>query len=198
MGFAPGNAEELAALQLMWKSRDAYRSSACSRAVGSSTCIERWSSWPAARRPAFTAAEISAAALRNEAGARAALTMFCSIFGAVAGDFALAHGARGGVYIAGGIAEKIEEFLIRESVSAALRGQGTPDAVCRGNPHLFDRVSGYRTAGRGAVGRTSSRPPRREGASRFDRRLVQRPPDTLKPTMTSLVFRAIPPGWATY
>jgi glucokinase len=37
--------------------------------------------------------------------------MFCSIFGAVAGDLALAHGARGGVYIAGGIAEKIEQFL---------------------------------------------------------------------------------------
>ena len=29
------------------------------------------------------------------------MTMFCSIYGAVAGDLALAHGARGGVYIAG-------------------------------------------------------------------------------------------------
>jgi glucokinase len=50
---------------------------------------------------------------RNDAGPRAAPTLFCSIFGAVAGDLALAHGARGGVYIAGGIAEKIEEFLIQ-------------------------------------------------------------------------------------
>jgi glucokinase len=56
--------------------------------------------------------EISATALRNEAGPTAALTVFCSIFGAVAGDLALAHGARGGVYIAGGIAEKVQGFLM--------------------------------------------------------------------------------------
>ena len=31
---------------------------------------------------------------------------------AVAGDLALAHGARGGVYIAGGIAEKVQGFLM--------------------------------------------------------------------------------------
>src|ERR1700728_5106943 len=58
------------------------------------------------------------------AGPRTALTMFCSIFGAVAGDLALAHGARGGVYIAGGIAEKIEEFLIQSPFRRRFEDKG--------------------------------------------------------------------------
>src|SRR5580700_6800634 len=79
-------------------------------------------SWAPA--PALTAAEISTGALRNEAAPRAALTMFCSILGAVAGDLALAHGARGGVYIAGGIAEKIREFLIQSPFRRRFEDKG--------------------------------------------------------------------------
>ena len=79
----------------------------------------------AGRAPApLTAAEVSAAALRNEAGPRTALTMFCSIFGAVAGDLALAHGARGGVYIAGGIAEKNEDFLMQSPFRLRFEDKG--------------------------------------------------------------------------
>src|SRR5580700_1945715 len=79
-------------------------------------------SWAPA--PALTAAEISTGALRNEAAPRAALTMFCFIYGAVAGDLALAHGARGGVYIAGGIAEKIEGFLLQSPFRQHFEAKG--------------------------------------------------------------------------
>ena len=41
----------------------------------------------------------------------ATLARFCAILGAVAGDIALTMGARGGVYIAGGIAPRILPFL---------------------------------------------------------------------------------------
>ena len=41
----------------------------------------------------------------------ATLARFCAILGAVAGDIALTVGARGGVYIAGGIAPRILPFL---------------------------------------------------------------------------------------
>jgi glucokinase len=41
----------------------------------------------------------------------ATLARFCAILGAVAGDIALTTGARGGVYIAGGIAPRILPFL---------------------------------------------------------------------------------------
>jgi glucokinase len=50
--------------------------------------------------------------------------MFCEIYGAAAGDFALAHGARGGVFIAGGIAAKIEPYLQRSRFRTAFEDKG--------------------------------------------------------------------------
>jgi len=57
-------------------------------------------------------AQITAEALedpRSHCGAT--LARFCAILGAVAGDIALTTGARGGVYVAGGIAPRILPFL---------------------------------------------------------------------------------------
>ncbi len=57
-------------------------------------------------------AEITAQAMadpRSPCGAT--LARFCAILGAVAGDIALTTGARGGVFIAGGIAPRILPFL---------------------------------------------------------------------------------------
>jgi glucokinase len=113
MSFAPSNADELAALQLMWKQVGRVSIEHILSGEGLEHLYRTLEQLAGRATPELTAAEISAAALRNEAGPSAALTMFCSVFGAVAGDLALAHGARGGVYIAGGIAEKIEDFLIQ-------------------------------------------------------------------------------------
>jgi glucokinase len=74
--------------------------------------------------PALAAEDISARAEQGDAGCRAAQDMFCSIYGAVAGDFALAHGARGGVYIAGGIAAKIEPYLQKSDFRARFEDKG--------------------------------------------------------------------------
>jgi glucokinase len=73
--------------------------------------------------------EIPAADIVESAGAgdgtcAKALDMFCAIFGSVAGDFALAHGARGGVYIAGGIAKKIESTLRKSRFRARFEDKG--------------------------------------------------------------------------
>ena len=55
---------------------------------------------------------ITAAALENpNSPCGATLARFCAILGCVAGDIALTTGARGGVYIAGGIAPRILPFL---------------------------------------------------------------------------------------
>ncbi|WP_426026971.1 glucokinase [Brevundimonas sp. TWP2-3-4b2] len=57
-------------------------------------------------------ARITAEALENpNSPCGATLARFCAILGAVAGDIALTTGARGGVYIAGGIAPRILPFL---------------------------------------------------------------------------------------
>ncbi|WP_312144084.1 glucokinase [Brevundimonas sp.] len=57
-------------------------------------------------------AEITEAALKDpDSPCGHTLARFCAILGAVAGDIALTTGARGGVYIAGGIAPRILPFL---------------------------------------------------------------------------------------
>ena len=72
----------------------------------------------------LSAAQITEKAVRLEAGCLEALQLFCSILGAVAGDIALVHGARGGVYIAGGIAQKIQGFLAQSEFRARFESKG--------------------------------------------------------------------------
>lgn len=57
-------------------------------------------------------AQVSARGLgADDALAREALEVFCAVLGAVAGDVALAFGARGGVFIGGGIAPRLLPLL---------------------------------------------------------------------------------------
>ena len=56
--------------------------------------------------------EISARAITNECAlCELALNTFCALLGSVSGDFVLANGAYGGLYLAGGIIPQLIEFL---------------------------------------------------------------------------------------
>jgi len=71
------------------------------------------------------AAEITKAALNGTCPtARAALDMFCAMLGSVAGNIALVFGARGGVYIAGGIAPRIVDHLRRSEFRTRFEDKG--------------------------------------------------------------------------
>jgi len=59
---------------------------------------------------------------------------FCSIYGAVAGDIALAAGARGGVLLAGGIAPRILPLLRQSRFRAAFEAKGRLSDYVRGVP----------------------------------------------------------------
>jgi len=61
--------------------------------------------------PLTAADQVTRAGLAGESLARTALSRFCAILGSVAGDLALAMGAQAGVYISGGIAPDIFDFL---------------------------------------------------------------------------------------
>ncbi len=67
-------------------------------------------------RVSLQADEITRAALTKEFPiAVKAVDMFCAVFGSVAGDAALATGARGGVVIGGGIVPKIKEAFLKSA-----------------------------------------------------------------------------------
>lgn len=57
------------------------------------------------------AAEITRRARAGDESCLRTTKRFCAILGSVAGDYALAYGARGGVCIAGGVAEKMADLI---------------------------------------------------------------------------------------
>jgi glucokinase len=75
--------------------------------------------------PERSAAEITRAALDGSCTtSRAALDVFCAMLGDVAGNFALSFGAEGGVFIAGGIASHIHDYLPRSQFRARFDAKG--------------------------------------------------------------------------
>ena len=73
----------------------------------------------------LTPAEVTARALASsDPHCRAALSRFCALLGGVAGNLALTLGARGGVYLAGGIAPRILDFLITSDFRRRFEAKG--------------------------------------------------------------------------
>ena len=83
----------------------------------------------------MTAPEISRAAMRGDNHpAQRALELFCGYYGAEAGNLALKTLARGGVYIAGGIAPSILPFIVKSSFRAAFEDKGRMSGIVAAIP----------------------------------------------------------------
>lgn len=73
----------------------------------------------------YSPTEISEHAINNSCVySREALNTFCAILGSTAGDVALTLGARAGVYIGGGIAPALGQFLANSSFRARFENKG--------------------------------------------------------------------------
>jgi glucokinase len=76
-------------------------------------------------RPPLSATEITHRALGDECQpATETLETFCAFLGSVAGNVALTFGARGGVYIAGGISPRILDFMGRSRFRNRFEAKG--------------------------------------------------------------------------
>jgi len=73
----------------------------------------------------LTAAQITDPRIgETDAHAREATAMFCAMLGTVAGNLALTLGARGGVYIAGGIVPKLKSIFAQSAFRARFEAKG--------------------------------------------------------------------------
>lgn len=124
IGFAPGDLQELEALKLMWEQFGRVSVERILSGAGLELLYTTLEQLAGRQSRALPAADITGGAVKGDPACSSALSMFCSIFGAVAGDLALAHGARGGVYIAGGIAQKIEAFLVKSQFRRRFEDKG--------------------------------------------------------------------------
>jgi glucokinase len=85
--------------------------------------------------PPRDAAQITVAALEGACPTSLeALNIFCAMLGGFAGNLALTYGARGGVYIAGGIAPRILEFLANSEFRRRFEKKGRLAAYLKAIP----------------------------------------------------------------
>jgi glucokinase len=75
-------------------------------------------------QPTVTPADVTALAQQGEPLARKALAMFFAFLGTVAGDLALTTGARGGVFIAGGIVPLVIDAFAKSEFRARFEAKG--------------------------------------------------------------------------
>ena len=83
---------------------------------------------------ALTPAGIAQLANRGDALALASFDLFASIYGAVAGDYALARMARGGVFLAGGVAGANIDLMRRGSFIKAFNTKGVHSDLAASMP----------------------------------------------------------------
>jgi glucokinase len=123
-GFAPNEEREVAVWRLLtrWFGRASLeRVLSGPGIVNLHRALDEIAGRPAS---ALSAERIVQQALQGEANCFATLTMFCSIYGAAAGDIALTQGARGGVLLAGGIAPRIARILSHGPFRARFEDKG--------------------------------------------------------------------------
>jgi glucokinase len=108
--------------------RDRFDHVSAERAVsgpGLANLYEAIGALDGAAVPLRSGVEITDAALNGTCKfSREALDMFCAMLGTIAGNAALTFGARGGVYIGGGIAPRITEYLARSQFRTRFEAKG--------------------------------------------------------------------------
>jgi glucokinase len=109
--FAPGDVVELEIVRRLAKRFDPVSIEHLLSGPGLRNLYQTLGEIGGEPAPLADPAEITKSALAGDPLSRLALDRFCAILGSVAGDFALAFGARRGVYISGGIAPGILDVL---------------------------------------------------------------------------------------
>ena len=155
--FAPVDAQEIAILNIMIKrfGRVSYE-----RLLSGAGILSTYQALAelAQREPAHSRPEdVYAAAISGtDTLAMRTLHVFCRVLGAFAGNLALTLGARGGVFIAGGIAPKVLDIIKQSEFRSRFESKGrlrsfltpipvyvvtTPDIGLRGAAHYLAQVN---------------------------------------------------------
>lgn len=135
ISLAPGTPREAAILGELAKSRDyvSYETALSGPGlVNLYKAISTLRGTPATH--AEPAAVTSAALAGNDPAAVEALDVFCGLLGSFVGDLAMLYGARGGVFLAGGILPQIREYLAASSFADRFFNKGVMRAFLQQVP----------------------------------------------------------------
>jgi glucokinase len=124
MSFAPGDAVEIEILRILMRSypRVSIERILCGR--GLSELHQTLQLIEGRVCPPIAQEIITANALAGDPDCLATIKRFCAILGSVAGDMALGYGARGGVFVAGGIPPLFIEILAASDFRKRFEAKG--------------------------------------------------------------------------
>ncbi len=153
VGFAPSDDEQIQILQSMQHQFGRVSVERILSGCGLESLYRIQQELAGHKAATLSAAEVTARALAGEPRCVKALGLFCSIYGSVAGDIALAHGARGGVIVAGGIAQKIQPFLLASAFREQFENKGRLSHYVKSIPTklLIDPDAALRGAARAGL-----------------------------------------------
>ena len=123
--MAPANAREGAVLDLMRRRFDHVSAERVLSGPGLVNLYNALCELSAEPNASFTAAQITNPRIGEEdSRAREATAMFCAMLGTVAGNLALTLGARGGIYIAGGIVPRLGAIFAQSDFRFRFESKG--------------------------------------------------------------------------
>lgn len=125
VSLCPGNHEEADVLRLLWKRWPHVSAERVISGMGLENLHAVLADMSGVRAPALKAAEISRRALdQQDALCEKTVDTLCVFLGRIAGNLALTLGARGGVYISGGVMQHLRSFLPQSGFRAAFEEKG--------------------------------------------------------------------------
>ena len=125
VSFAPGNAKEIELLRYAQNHHDYVRAEHFISGSGLSFLHEAIAAIEGRTTERLATQEISRRGLSGECDqCTDTLMTFCGMLGSFAGDVALTLGARGGVYIGGGVVPILGEFFLRSPFRSRFEAKG--------------------------------------------------------------------------
>ncbi|MET0267192.1 MAG: glucokinase [Duganella sp.] len=125
VSFSPVNETEVAILQFAWKEFEHVSAERLMSGAGIELIYRALADLHGVAPQALSAADISRRALAGECKlCDEAIEAFCGMLGTIAGNLVVTLGARGGIYIGGGIVPKLGERFERSGFRARFEHKG--------------------------------------------------------------------------
>ena len=125
VSYGPLNDRETAVIEIICKHRDHVSAESLVSGPGLVLLYESIAKCDGVDHELLSAQEITSKALsKSSASAEEAVAMLCGILGSVAGNLALTLGARGGVFVGGGIVPKLGDYFQRSPFRVRFESKG--------------------------------------------------------------------------
>ncbi len=123
--LAPTSAREADILRIVWREHAHVSAERLISGMGLENLYRAIATLNGVAPESLAAPEVTARALaRHDAACAEALATFCGLLGSVAGNLALTLGARGGVYIGGGIVPRLGDYFAQSPFRAKFESKG--------------------------------------------------------------------------